>query len=147
MMIDPNRNMMIDPRRNMMIDPNRNMMIDPNRNMMIDPRRNMMIDPNRNPLIDPRRNTVWDGSYLYDLNGAVSGFIVRANDKVALLFDQQANFIGPVVPAGDNYNLFDDGGRWIGFFASNGSKGSNRFDVSARWNGYVVDEILPKVTA
>ena len=163
MMIDPNRNMMIDPNRNMMIDPNRNMMIDPNRNMMIDPRRNMMIDPNRNMMIDPRRNysidpkrnwlinprrnSVWDGPYLYDLKGDVSGFMVRANEQVALLFDTNADFIGPVIPAGSNYNLFDDVGNWIGFFISNGGQGYNRFDVSGRWIGYVVGEILPIITS
>ncbi|PND26783.1 hypothetical protein [Sinorhizobium sp. M4_45] len=145
MMIDPRRNMMIDPRRNMMIDPRRNMMIDPNRNMMIDPRRNYLIDPKRNWLIDPRRNTVWDGPYLFDLRGAVSGFLVRASDKVAILFDEHANFIGPVVPAGDNYNVFDKAGIWTGFLVPNGVEGFNRFDVSGRWSGFVVGDILPKI--
>jgi hypothetical protein len=155
MMIDPNRNMLIDPRRNMMIDPNRNMLIDPRRNMMIDPNRNIMIDPRRNPfidpqrnwLIDPRRSTAWDGPYLHDLSGAVVGFVVRANDKVALLFDQDAVFVGPVIPAGDNYNLFDGVGRWTGFLVSNGAQGFNKFDGSGRWNAYVVGQILPKVAA
>jgi hypothetical protein len=142
MMIDPSRNMMIDPTRNMMIDPNRNMMIDPSRNMMIDPRRNYQIDPRRNWLIDPRRNTAWDGPYLYALSGEVAGFIVRANDKVALLFDNQANFVGPLIPARDNFNLFDEGGRWIGYFVPNGREGYNQFDLSGRWGGYVVGSIL-----
>jgi hypothetical protein len=143
MMIDPNRNMMIDPRRNMSIDPRRNMMIDPNRNMMIDPRRNYSIDPKRNWLIDPRRNSVWDGPYLYDLRGFISGFLVRANEELALLFDTNADFIGSIIRAEPNYNVFDDKGNWIGFFASNGSGGYNRFDVSNHWIGYLVGEIFP----
>jgi hypothetical protein len=76
------------------------------------------------------------------VSGAVQGFIVRASDKVALLFDQRAKYIGPLIPAGNNYNLFDSAGRFIGFFVPNGSEGFNRFDVSGRWSGYVVGEIL-----
>lgn len=146
-MIDPNRNAMIDPRRNAMIDPRRNAMIDPNRNMMIDPRRNPSIDPQRNWLINPRQNSAWDGPYLHNVNGDVAGFIVRATVKVAFVFDQHVRFIGPVIPASGNYNLFDDAGRWIGFLVSNGAKGFNKFDVPGNWSGYIVGEILPNLAA
>jgi hypothetical protein len=89
---DPRNNPMLDPNRNMTIDPRRNMTIDPNRNMTIDPRRNMTIDPNRNMTIDPRRNRFYGGPYLYSVALEQEGFIVRANDRVSLIFDTSAHF-------------------------------------------------------
>jgi hypothetical protein len=142
MMIDPNRNMAIDPNRNMMVDPRRNMMIDPNRNMMIDPRRNSLIDPQRNWLIDPRRNTTWDGPYVYDLSGHIDGFLVRASDEVAILFDRDAKFSGTLVAAGENFNQFDQSGKWTHFLVPNGGDGYNRFDLRGKWDGFVVGNTL-----
>jgi hypothetical protein len=138
-LIDPRRNMMIDPNRNMMIDPRRNMMIDPNRNMMIDPRRNMMIDPNRNMMIDPRRNRYYGGPYLYDIHLNQEGFVVRANEKVSLLFDQSARFSGFVVGTDrENENIFDIHGSWIGFLVPTQSDVRLRFGTNGEWIGIIV---------
>ena len=139
MMIDPNRNMMIDPRRNMMIDPRRNMMIDPNRNMMIDPRRNMMIDPNRNMMIDPRRNRYYGGPYIYDTQLNQVGFVVRANEKVSLLFDPSARFTSFVVRTDSaNENIFDIRGGWIEFIVPTPSNVRLRFDTNGGWLGMII---------
>lgn len=150
MMIDPRRNMMVDPHRNMMIDPRRNMMIDPKRNMMLDVRRNMMIDPARNFSIDPKRNwqinptqnSVWDGPLLFDLQNNASGFVVRATEQVALLFNQRSEFVSAIIRANDkNWNLFDRDGSWTGFLVHNGAEGFNQFDVQNRWIGFLVGEL------
>jgi hypothetical protein len=139
MMIDPHRNMMIDPNRNMMIDPHRNMMIDPNRNMMIDPRRNMMIDPNRNMMIDPRRNRYYGGPYLYDTQLNQNGFVVRANEKVSLMFDPSSRFTGFVVETDSgNENVFDLCGSWVGFLVPTQSDVRLRFGTNREWVGIVV---------
>jgi hypothetical protein len=139
MMIDPKRNMMIDPNRNMMIDPRRNMMIDPNRNMMIDPRRNMMIDPNRNMMIDPRRNRYYGGPYLYDTRLNQEGFVVRANEKISLLFDPSARFTGFVVATDSgNENVFEIRGGWVGFLVPTQSGVRLRFGTNGEWVGIVV---------
>jgi len=139
MMIDPHRNMMIDPRRNMMIDPNRNMMIDPHRNMMIDPRRNMMIDPNRNMMINPRRNTYYGGPYVYTTNLQQIGFLVSSNEKVTLIFDMTARFIGfGVKTEQGNVNLFNTNNEWIGFLVTANDEVRLRFDLHNNWTGIIV---------
>lgn len=72
--------------------------------------------PNRNWLLDPRRNTAWDGPYLYDLSNRPEGYVVRANDDVALLFDTSGKLTGSLIAAGEtNYNLFDRHGKWMAF--------------------------------
>ncbi|KZK91907.1 hypothetical protein PsAD46_01435 [Pseudovibrio sp. Ad46] len=142
MTIDPNRNMTIDPRRNMTIDPNRNMTIDPNRNMMIDPRRNRMLNPKANTFINPNMNSVWSGTYLYSIDGLPTGYFVRASEKVALLFNHSADFVGFSVPANSNFNLFNPNGEWVAFFARTDQGGFNQFDTSCRWMGFTTREIL-----
>jgi hypothetical protein len=153
MLIDPNRNMLVDPFRNMLIDPSRNMMIDPARNMMIDLRRNMTIDParnfsldpKRNWLINPNRNSAWAGPYLYDLKRDVAGFVIRANEKVALLFNPDGSLASSVIQAGEkNFNLFSRDGNWTGFFVHNGAQGFNRFDGQKRWDAFLVGELHPE---
>jgi hypothetical protein len=141
MTIDPNRNMIIDPRRNMTIDPNRNMTIDPNRNMTIDPRRNMTIDPNRNWIINPKQNAAWDGPYLYSRNYNIEGFIVRANDKVSLLFEPNGNWAASIIEAGKNYNIFTPSNKWMGFLVPNGAQGFNKFSFNNQWDGFIVGKI------
>ncbi|MBK7646968.1 MAG: hypothetical protein IPJ12_07395 [Betaproteobacteria bacterium] len=140
MTIDPNRNMTIDPRRNMTIDPRRNMTIDPNRNMTIDPRRNMMIDPNRNMMIDPRRNISYGGPFVYDQQLIQEGFVVRANDKVSLIFDSRAAKFSCFVVShiANGANIFDPTGQWIGFLVSANNDVSLRFDTSGNWTGLIV---------
>ena len=139
MMIDPRRNMMIDPRRNMMIDPRRNMTIDPRQNMMIDPSRNMGIDPKRNWQIDPHRNTAWSGPLLYNISNKQVGFVIRANEKVALLFDSNSNFESSIISAGEkNLNLFGRDGGWTSFMVRNGADGYNQFDLNGQWIGFLV---------
>lgn len=152
MMIDPKRNMMIDPFRNMMIDPMRNMMIDPKRNMMLDLQRNMMIDPARNFSLDPKRNwainpsqnSAWGGPLVYDLNKKITGFIVRANEQVSLLFNTDGTLNGSLIQAGEkNVNVFNRERKWVGFLVHNGAEGFNQFDLTKSWIGFVVGEIQP----
>lgn len=139
MMVDPRRNMMIDPRRNMMIDPRRNMMIDPRRNMMIDPRRNMMIDPRRNMMIDPRRNSSYGGPFLYDTNLNQVGFIVRADDKVHLIFNKDSTFEGIAVSTDQgNKNIFNKNNEYIGFWVPANKDIYNRFDLNGSWLGIAI---------
>jgi hypothetical protein len=139
MTIDPNRNTTIDPRRNMTIDPNRNMTIDPNRNMTIDPRRNMTIDPNRNMTIDPRRNRYYGGPYIYNVGLEQEGFVIRANEKVSLIFDTSARFTSFIVSTGSEVaNVFDLSGRWIGFLVQAQNDVLLRFDTTGQWLGIIV---------
>jgi len=74
----------------------------------------------------------------------MAGFIIRVSDKVALSFDREADFIGPLLLAGSNFNLFNDAGRWIGYFVPNGREGFNQFELSGLWRGYVVGSIISK---
>jgi hypothetical protein len=139
MTIDPRRNMTIDPRRNMTIDPRRNMTIDPRRNMTIDPRRNMTIDPNRNMTIDPRRNRFYGGPYLYSVVLEQEGFIVRANDRVSLIFDMSAHFNNFIVFLENGFgNVFDLFGGWVGFLVPTPTDVILRFDTSGQWLGIIV---------
>ncbi len=139
MLIDPNRNMLIDPRRNMLIDPRRNMMIDPNRNMMIDPRRNMLIDPNRNMLIDPNRNRLYGGPYVYTTDLRQTGFVVKTNEQVSLIFDLPKRFSGFFVGTGESVaNVFDTDGGWRGFLVSTGGPVRLSFDTLGNWTGLIV---------
>ncbi|WP_236207693.1 hypothetical protein [Pseudomonas tohonis] len=138
MMIDPNRNMMIDPRRNMLIDPSRNMMVDPRRNMMIDPNRNMMIDPRRNMMIDPRRNTLYGGPFIYDERLIQTDFIVKANEKIDLIFSKDVKYKGfSVATEGGNKNIFTPQNKYIEFWVPTSQDTYNRFDLRLRWLGIV----------
>ena len=137
--IDPNRNITIDPRRNITIDPNRNITIDPNRNITIDPRRNITIDPNRNITIDPRRNSYYGGPYVYSTELSQEGFVVRANDKVSLIFDISARFVQFIVEnKKSGANIFNTSGRWVEFLVDTDADVRLRFDTSGEWLGIIV---------
>ena len=136
---DPRKNPLLDPNKNMTIDPRRNMTIDPNRNMTIDPRRNMTIDPNRNMTIDPRRNRFYGGPYLYGVSLEQEGFVVRADDRVTLIFDTSARFTSFIVFSESGFgNVFDLSSCWIGFLVPTQSDSILRFDTSGQWLGIIV---------
>jgi len=137
--INPNQNTMINPRHNMRVDPKRNFTIDPNRNFTIDPRRNFTIDPNRNVTIDPRRNSYYGGPYVYSTELSQEGFVVRANDKVSLIFDISAKFVKFIVEnKKSGANIFNTSGRWVEFLVDTDDDVRLRFDTSGEWIGIIV---------
>ncbi len=120
-------------------DPRKNPLLDPNKNMTIDPRRNMTIDPNRNMTIDPRRNRFYGGPYLYGVSLEQEGFVVRADDRVTLIFDTSARFTSFIVFSESGFgNVFDLSSCWIGFLVPTQSDSILRFDTSGQWLGIIV---------
>ncbi len=85
----------------------------------INPNFTPSINPAFTPSIDPTKST-WTGYYVFDLDAEFFGVVVKVggNEKVMI--------------------LFDTGGKWKGYFVSNGSKGYNWFDLKGKWVGYAI---------
>ena len=140
MSINPRSNMSINPRSNMSINPRSNMSINYRSNMSINPRSNMSLNPRSNMSINPRSNVSFGGPFLYSLDLEQKGFLVRANEKVTLLFDMSSEFIGVAVRHDSGIVLlFDTDNNWTGFLVPTSQEELFlHFDTDNNWLGLVV---------
>ena len=140
MYLNPRSNMSINPRSNMSINPRSNMSINYRSNMSINPRSNMSLNPRSNMSINPRSNVSFGGPFLYSLDLDQKGFLVRANEKVTLLFDMSSEFIGVAVKHDSGVVLlFDTDNNWTGFLVPTSKEELFlHFDTDNNWLGLVV---------
>jgi len=145
--INPHRNPAINPYRNPAINPNRNPAINPNRNPAINPNRNPAINPHRNPTINPRRNTTinphlntaYSGPFIYSRDFVRENYLVRANDKVELIFDLGNEFTGICIKASERVcALFSTNNEWVGYLVVANDKVRLRYKLDHDWTGMVV---------
>jgi hypothetical protein len=117
--INPKFNSSINPQFNSSINPKFNSSINPQFNSSINPRFNSSFNPKFNSSINPRVNWAFGGPYLYNIDLAQVGYVVKANNDVELLFDLLGNHIGELVKASEKVRV--------------------QFNAESDWNGYLVD--------
>ena len=126
-------------RTNPTTNPRSNPTINPFSNPTINPRSNPTINPRSNRMINPRSNITYSGPFVYNLDLDQIGFGVRANDRILLLFDNDAEFIGfGVLHGGDGYATFDSQSEWTGHLVSDRRGHYLQFDLDNEWIGIVI---------
>ncbi len=137
--INPILNASINPILNASINPVLNASINPVLNASINPLLNSSLNPVLNYSINPRLNPAYDGPFLYDRNLYETGFVVRANDAVILIFKSDLDFSGIGVRNSiQGYTLFDRANNWTGQLIPNGKGGYNQFSKDNEWIGFAV---------
>lgn len=70
------------------------------------------------------------------MNLEPQGYLVKANDKVSLLFGMDGTFSGPaiVLPNG-GFAVFDELGTWTEYMIDHGHGGYLRFSPDGQWLG------------
>ena len=128
-----------NPYRNPAINPNRNPAINPNRNPAINPHRNPTINPRRNTTINPHLNTAYSGPFIYSRDFVRENYLVRANDKVELIFDLGNEFTGICIKASERVcALFSTNNEWVGYLVVANDKVRLRYKLDHDWTGMVV---------
>jgi hypothetical protein len=137
--INPRFNTTLNPRFNTAINPRFNTTFNPRFNTSINPRFNTSLNPRFNTSLNPRMNRAFGGPYLYDVNMRQEGYIVRANEKVNLIFDLSANHVGEYVTVNENYRArFDMDNNWVGYLIPANEDVGLLFDLDADWIGLAV---------
>jgi hypothetical protein len=113
--INPRINSAINPKINSTVNPKINSTINPRINSTINPRINSTINPKINSAINPRISASLEGFYYFNLDGELSGLLVKANEDVLVMFDGDLDWIAHAVSnSAGGYNLFDLDGEWTG---------------------------------
>lgn len=137
--INPAFNSTINPRFNSSINPRFNSSLNPRFNSSINPRFNSSLNPRFNTSINPRMNLAFGGPYLYNAKLAQEGYIVRANDKVDLVFDLSGEHVGELVRANDKVRVqFNADNEWEGYVVRANDDVALRYNVNGDWIGLVV---------
>ena len=137
--INPIFNSSINPTFNSSINPVFNSSINPQFNSSINPRLNTTLNPRFNTAINPRMNPAFGGPYLYSRDLVQEGYLVRANDKVELLFDLSGEHIGELVRANEKVRAqFNANNKWVGYFVRANDEVALRYDVNGNWTGLLV---------
>jgi hypothetical protein len=136
---NPIFNRTINPVFNRTINPIFNRNINPIFNRSINPIFNRTINPVFNRTINPIFNRSYEGPYIYNNNARRSGYIVRANIEVILLYSQNNDLqgIGVINPI-QGYTVFNNSNNWIGTLIPNGAGGFNYYTDGNEWIGFVV---------
>ena len=137
--INPVFNANINPKFNASINPKFNANINYKFNASINPSFNSSINPLYNYSINPLMNSAFDGPFIYDLAMDPTGFIIRTNDEVILLFDKHGKFNGVGARnAVGGYTIFSLDNEWIGQFIPTPSRIMLWFGAENEWLGTVV---------
>lgn len=138
--INPNYNHSINPNYNHSINPRFNTSLNPRYNTSLNPRFNASLNPRFNRTLNPRFNPAYDGPFIFDLEGEMLGYLVRANDRVQLKFTLDGEFQGVAVETSkaSTVNLFTEDGSWSGYLVSAGSDRLLGFSPGGDWQQYVL---------
>ncbi len=137
--INPRYNSSLNPRYNSAINPRYNSAINPRYNSAINPRYNSAINPRYNSAINPRYNKTYGGPFLYSVDMAQEGYLVKANESVVIVFDLKGDQLG-YAASGPNDILFfyTVDGEWTGYAVSSGQEPMLRFNTDGEWIGIIV---------
>jgi hypothetical protein len=136
--INPRFNGQINPQFNGQINPRFNGQVNPRFNGQINPRFNSALNPAFNSAINPLRNTLMGGPFLYDLELNQKGFVVKANDKVSLVFDMSAQHTQTAVAHSQGFAVFDQNEDWTEYWVDTRKGLYLRFLSDGEWIGFVV---------
>jgi hypothetical protein len=136
--INPTFNSRINPTFNSQINPTFNSQVNPTFNSQINPTFNSALNPMFNSSINPKRNTLMGGPFLYDLNLNQVGYLVKANERVSLVFDMNGRHLLTAVAHAHGFAVFDAKNKWLENWIENGRGGYLRFHPNANWIGFVV---------
>jgi hypothetical protein len=137
--INPNYNTTLNPNYNTTINPNYNTTLNPNYNTTINPNYNTTLNPSYNTTLNPRYNFTYGGPYVFDQALNRVGYLVRANDAVSLMFDENSHFTGiAITNSAEGRTLFDKNNNWTGYLIPDKQGGYLRFNNNGQWIGIVV---------
>lgn len=136
--INPRVNSALNPRVNSTINPRVNSAINYRVNSSINPRVNSSINPRINSSINPRVNRSFGGPFVYDTNVSKQGYILRVNEKVTLVFNEDNSLWRVAVHRGEGFSVFTDANEYVEHWVSDGQGGLLRFSVDNDWIGLVV---------
>ena len=86
-MINPQMNWNINPIHNKKINPIYNAEINPQNNAEMNPEKNMFLNPMFRNELHPK-SPDWKGSYLFDKNDELVGFVSKASQNVLLILKE-----------------------------------------------------------
>lgn len=137
--INPKLNSSINPRLNSAINPRLNSSLNYRLNASINPKMNSSINPRVNTSLNPRINRGYGGPYLYNIALEQIGYIVKADEKVDLLYRMDCEFDGLLVLANDKVKIaFDRDSQWIGHFVKANDDVWLRFSLDNEWGGMLI---------
>ena len=136
--INPIYNHTINPIYNHTINPIYNHTINPIYNHTINPIYNHTINPIYNHTINPNYNPNFRGLYFIDRNSNMLGYAIDINENITLIFspDNTMQSFG-VENTIKGYTFFDNNNNWIGQILPNGNNGYNYFSGNNEWVGYL----------
>ena len=138
-LINPKLNSLINPKLNSLINPKLNSLINPKLNSLINPKLNSSINPKLNTSLNPRFNRSYGGPYLYDLNLNQEAYIVKANDRVDLIFSSNAELRSILVSARKNVKVeFDQNNNFVGYFVRANEQVWLKYSISNEWQGLLI---------
>lgn len=133
--INTSLNPYINTSLNPLINTSLNHLINTSLNPLINTSLNPIINTSINPFINPN----YAGPYIYDLGMKRTGYLVKANDRIFLIFNSPADFSGICVKNSSNgYTLFNKSNQWIGYLIFNRQDGYLYYDQNNKWIGIVV---------
>lgn len=138
--LNPKYNTVLNPKYNTVLNPKYNTTLNPKYNTVLNPKYNTTLNPKYNWAIDPTRNPALEVPRLYNLDLEVEGFVVRAGDKVQLVFGSDREFRSYTVKdSRDGFLVFGaTDNEWIEYWRPDGGGGLLRFDTDGEWIGIVV---------
>lgn len=137
--INPRLNSSLNPRLNSSINPKFNSGINLRFNSSINPRFNTSLNPRFNSSLNPRLNQSFGGPFLYDLNLNQTGYLVRANGTVDLIFSLSLELVGTLVRVTDKIRAeFDSDQNWTGYVVKANSEVDLRYTEQGEWIGLIV---------
>lgn len=135
--LNPRVNTSLNPRVNSSLNPRVNSALNYRVNSSINPRVNASLNPRVNSALNPRVNRAFGGPFVYDLDLNETGFVVRANADVMLIFDKSSELAAIAIRSAKGYALFDTDNEWVGQLIDAGEGRYLRFDVDNEWTGFV----------
>ncbi|VVQ02487.1 hypothetical protein [Pseudomonas fluorescens] len=137
--INPKFNSSINPKFNSSINPRFNSSINPSFNTSINPKFNSSINPKLNSSLNPRKNRSYGGPYLYGIDLNQQAYLVRANNKVEILYDPDGAFYGFLVDANGSVKVeYNKDNVWTGYCVKANDKVWLRYSVDNEWQGLFV---------
>jgi len=137
--LNPKMNSAINPRLNSSLNPKLNSAINPKLNSAINPKLNSAINPKLNSSLNPRLNRSYGGPYLYNMSLDQEAYLVKANNKIEILFDSKGDFSGFLVSANDRVKIeFNKENTWTGYYIKANEKVWLRYSIDNEWQGLLV---------
>ncbi|MBS1914680.1 MAG: hypothetical protein JST87_00250 [Bacteroidetes bacterium] len=150
--LSPSHNQKINPEFNSGINPKFNWNLNPMHNDALNPIKNQTINPQSNPALNPKlcevlnpmfanalhpKNPVWHGTFLFDKEDKLIGYISMACQQILLSFNTGGDWTGYYVKSSFNtYNEFTVEGVWTGkYLCPDLNEGYNLFTNEGDWTG------------